>query len=371
MIRSFKLLLCVIFFLQPWLLSGIIRFEVLVVLIASVFLLLTDKFRLSIVDLLYILFSGVIVLAYTIFHSEFDYSLFNVFIKLSILFLGAKLLVDYTSFDYSDLLIALRIVVSLSLIFYFLAVLVPIVRDIAMLLKGETYGLENKLEVYRLWFPSSAHTFHLGVFYFTVIAIQLLNKEKAIWIIPTLICASISSRSALMVGLVLVIVNAIQKDRRLLILLVASLSLFAFFFYDIVESSMSARYALEPIINLVENGQLESKSTDTFQDKHLYMPNDKQIIFGDGRYFQESGKFYGGTDSGIMRPLLFGGMFFQGFYLVTMFLILRKLYVGTILSVAIVLSYYVMNVKAEFLIPGPHFALLSFYYFQRIKGNHL
>lgn len=371
MIKLFKLLLCVIFFLQPWLLSGIIRFEVLVVLFISLSLLLTGEFRLSIVDLFYILFSGFIILAYTVFHFEFDNSLFNVFVKLSILFLGGKLLVDYTSFGYSDLLIVLRVVVSLSLIFYIFAVLFPTVRDIAMLLKGETYGLENKLEFYRLWFPSSAHTFHLGIFYFTVIAIQLLNKEKPIWIILTLICASTSSRSALIVGLVLVIVNAVQKDKRQLILLVVSMSLFAFFFYDIVESSMRAKYALEPIINLVENGQLESKSTDTFQDKHLYMPNEKQIIFGEGRYFQENGKFYGATDSGIMRPLLFGGMFFQVFYLITMFLILRKLYVGSILSVAIILSYYVMNIKAEFFIPGPHFALLSFYYFQRIKGNQL
>ena len=41
----------------------------------------------------------------------------------------------------------------------------------------------------------------------------------------------------------------------------------------------------------------------------LFIPKLKTILIGDGRY-TENGLYYMGTDAGIMRPLLFGGLIF-------------------------------------------------------------
>ncbi|RZG14183.1 hypothetical protein EXT47_14225 [Pseudoalteromonas sp. CO342X] len=358
-----KFFVLFVFIIQPWLFGGLLRLELLGILI-SIFILFSKSkltFNFNEVVLTFLLLA--FVLSIPFFHFTFDISFFNVALKILIVFLGASLIVRAFSIERSFLLKIINFIVVFSLVFYFLAVLFEPVRGVAYAVKGETYGLEEKLEVYRLWFPSSAHTFHLGLFFFTALVIQMLNKEKPIWMVLTLLCASISSRTTLLIGGMLLMLYGVSRDKNLLVIFVVSLLLFFYFFDDIISSSNSAKYALEPIVNFLESGELSSKSSDKLQQKHLYFPNEMQLIFGDGRYFDSNGKFWGGTDSGIMRPLLYGGILFQFFYLYLMYKLLAVFYDKSIISVLVIISFFIMNIKAEFFIPGPHLALIFLYLF--------
>jgi hypothetical protein len=133
----------------------------------------------------------------------------------------------------------------------------------------------------------------------------------------------------------------------------------------LADESMAARYVVEPLVNIMEGKGAESKSTDTLVEKHLYVPESKYVLLGSGRYMLESGKFFGGTDSGIMRPTLYGGLAFQLFYLALILFFLSGFRDGGVLYVAMVLACFALNVKAEFIAPGPHLAVLSLMYWMR------
>lgn len=68
-------------------------------------------------------------------------------------------------------------------------------------------------------------------------------------------------------------------------------------------------WAFDLIINFVNNKTLRTDSTDVLLNKMLFIPDFKTILIGDGRY-TENELYYMGTDAGIMRPLLFGGLIF-------------------------------------------------------------
>lgn len=68
-------------------------------------------------------------------------------------------------------------------------------------------------------------------------------------------------------------------------------------------------WAFDLIINFINNKTLRTDSSDVLLNKMLFIPKLKTILIGDGRY-TENGLYYMGTDAGIMRPLLFGGLIF-------------------------------------------------------------
>ena len=68
-------------------------------------------------------------------------------------------------------------------------------------------------------------------------------------------------------------------------------------------------WAFDLIINFVNNKTLRTDSSDVLLNKMLFIPDFKTILIGDGRY-TENELYYMGTDAGIMRPLLFGGLIF-------------------------------------------------------------
>ncbi|MFA0084045.1 hypothetical protein AB4383_18805 [Vibrio breoganii] len=65
-------------------------------------------------------------------------------------------------------------------------------------------------------------------------------------------------------------------------------------------------FAFEMIFNLIETGELSTRSTDVLQS--MYFPLElKTVLFGDWRYTDVNGSYYMQTDSGYMRNILLFG----------------------------------------------------------------
>ncbi len=71
-------------------------------------------------------------------------------------------------------------------------------------------------------------------------------------------------------------------------------------------------WLLEPVFNFVKNGKFESASTNDLGNMYKnFSPSDKTLAFGDGYWLGSDGKgYYGKTDVGFMRNILFGGVFY-------------------------------------------------------------
>lgn len=69
-------------------------------------------------------------------------------------------------------------------------------------------------------------------------------------------------------------------------------------------------WAFAIVINFFSTGQLGDYSTKVLFERMLWMPEGHTLLFGDGMYEADGGYYYMGTDSGLMRPVLFGGIGF-------------------------------------------------------------
>lgn len=71
-------------------------------------------------------------------------------------------------------------------------------------------------------------------------------------------------------------------------------------------------WLLEPVFNFIENGKFESASTNGLSRMYEnFAPSDKTLAIGDGYWLGLDGTgYYGHTDVGFMRNILFGGVFY-------------------------------------------------------------
>lgn len=343
--------------------SGLIRLEFLPVLLyVFICYLKREDIVIPNLELIISVFAVSLVALITTVHLSFDVGLIFVSIKMFAMFWGAYVIYKYGKINKKNILVALRITTLFSLMFFALCVATESFQGVALALKGETYGLEDKLEFYRLWFPTSAHTFHLGLFFFTCLCTQILIKEKLAWLMITFACGAIAARSSMIASALVLIIGMWTYSRGKFLLFFCSATVIFTAMLSVAEESLIAKYALEPIINVLEGNGLESKSTDHLVEKHLYVPNEQLILIGSGSYISSTGDFFGGTDSGIMRPMLYGGVLFQLFYLMVIALTMRFFWGWRLLNLAILFLYFLLNVKAEIGTPSPHFALLSILY---------
>ena len=112
-------------------------------------------------------------------------------------------------------------------------------------------------------------------------------------------------------------------------------------------------------------------------NKHLFLPEIKQFIMGDGYYFTETRRYYGGTDSGFLRQILYGGALYSLVcFLFTAFFI-RKIalhwFAGSwkfTLSALFILS--VLNIKADaYAFPGIMMIFLMFLSLFGAQGKNI
>ncbi len=89
-------------------------------------------------------------------------------------------------------------------------------------------------------------------------------------------------------------------------------------------------FAFEAFYNYERTGKFRTSSTDVMLHDHYYMLPEETFIRGEGRYRSRDG-YYGDTDAGYMRSVLYGGlgftillMIYQSFYFVAPLTLARR-----------------------------------------------
>ncbi|QIM63387.1 hypothetical protein A1D29_08880 [Pasteurellaceae bacterium Orientalotternb1] len=244
---------------------------------------------------------------------------------------------------------------------------IPFMIDIALstnVILPKFYGSEQE---YRLYNFTSSAFFQLSIFYLILLHFLLAydakhNNIHSIFLFLMLFIGLISGRTFLMLSVISI--TLYFKWRYVpALLLFAVICLFLAFNYA---DNRYVEHALEPLINLIHGTGRISSSTDTLMQKHLFIPELKQILIGDGYYYSPKGGYYGGTDSGFLRQILYGGFSymllcftFTAFFVVK---IAKNWFDGSwkfILSTLAILT--ILNVKADtYAYPGIMMILLMF-----------
>ncbi|OOH86198.1 hypothetical protein BMT54_11310 [Pasteurellaceae bacterium 15-036681] len=316
-------------------------------------------------------------------HGTKDFSVVFMYCKTLILFifgLGIYNLFYFNQQGSQRIIKDLKIGIVVQAVIGFVALAgLPFMIDLALstnIVLPRFYGSEQE---YRLYNLTSMAFFQLSAFYLMLLHFLLSynSREKengyinSIFLFLLLFIGLISGRTFLLLSVVSILIYFNWRY-------IPSLLLFAGICVFLAHEYSDNRYvyhALEPLINIikvVETGQdLDSlsdlsSSTDTLVQHHLYMPEIKQILAGDGYYFYPEGGYYGKTDSGFLRQTLYGGFaYLIACFLFTAYFVYRiaqNWFAGSwkfILSTLAILS--VLNIKADtYAFPGIMLVLLMF-----------
>ena len=79
---------------------------------------------------------------------------------------------------------------------------------------------------------------------------------------------------------------------------------------DVYKRQIWLRWVFQSFINYSEQGSFSTTSTQSLKEMY-FTPNGKTLLLGDGYYTDADGLYYMGTDVGLFRAVLFGGIGFQ------------------------------------------------------------
>lgn len=285
-------------------------------------------------------------------HDSTDFSVVKMYVKTLILFVFASAIYQWLYVNNKQKIILdlqrgvlIQFVFALFALFgiefvidFLLSVHIPLPRF---------YGSEQQ---YRLYNLTSSAFFQLSIFYCLLLHF-LLAYQKAYgqtrvwWLLPLLIIGAMAGRTFLIFAWVSLF---LYFQWRYLPSILVFLAL-AFGLAWSYPNNPYVAHCLEPLVNLLHGGQEFSSSTTTLMEKHLFMPEWRHFIAGDGYYLTEEGRYYGGSDSGFIRQILYGG-------------------IGYLLVCALFTAYFVIRVAQNWFI-GSHrwlfgistFALLSLF----------
>lgn len=234
-------------------------------------------------------------------------------------------------------------------------------------LPARFYGSEQE---YRLYNITATAFFQLSLFYLMLLHFLLAYNAKhntlpSILVFFMLCIGLISGRTFLLLSVVSILVYFKWRYVPSLIAFAILVLLLAYF----LPENPYVAHALEPVINLLHGAGFASSSTDTLMKNHLFMPTLKQFIYGDGMYMTgqlEVGRYYGHTDSGFLRQILYGGVSYALVCFAVTFYFVRKVALNWfdgswkfILSAFVILAF--CNIKADtFAFPGIMFVMLMF-----------
>lgn len=145
-----------------------------------------------------------------------------------------------------------------------------------------------------------------------------------------------------------------QKQYKILTFIIIVVVLFISTFlilFEQITSNPITNWMFEPFIKLVEDGKLESASSDGLKTMY-FLPSIDTFLFGDG-YYSQNGHYYMRTDVGYLRPLLFWGIFGSLIYYLCFFILLVPIYNS------------LKNKKGDFLV----FLCIFQNFFYEIKGE--
>lgn len=305
-----------------------------------------------------------------------EFGVISMYIKLLIAFVLGIFIYNlfYTQETGKTALIRdLKIGIGAQAIIAFLALIgIPFAIDFALntnsVMGGHLSRFIGSEQEYRLYNLTSAAFFPLSLFYSMLLHFLLAYHHKnealhPLWLFLLLAIGLIAGRTFLIFSVVSI---ALYFRWRYLSALIAFATLVLYLAY-FHANNLFVQHALEPVINLLGNKEQLSSSTDTLLNKHLFMPNSKQLLMGDGLYYQPNGwSYYGGSDSGFIRQALYGGV---GYILVcftfTAYFVKRiadNWFNGSWLFVLSTLGLMtIWNVKADtYAYPGVMFTLLMF-----------
>lgn len=233
------------------------------------------------------------------------------------------------------------------------------------------YGSEQE---YRLYNITSIAFFQLSLFYVMLLHFLLAynenqNSMSSIFVFLLLCIGLISGRTFLFLSAISILVYFKWRYIPALIAFAVLCIILALNFSD----NKYVLHALEPLINILKLINLGqglndlsqiSSSSENLVKNHLYMPQLKQILMGDGYYYTADGRYYGATDSGFIRQVLYGGVSYLLIcFLFTAYFVYRvaqNWFNGSwkfIISTLFILS--VLNIKADtYAFPGIMLVLL-------------
>ncbi|MFY0699747.1 MAG: hypothetical protein JXR04_02955 [Bermanella sp.] len=143
------------------------------------------------------------------------------------------------------------------------------------------------------------------------------------------------------------------------LLLVFSAFCWVVYFYDIKDIAMFQR-SFEILINFMERGEVQTSSTNLLYDMYFSVST-HTMIFGDGKYVNQDGSYYMGTDSGYMRSILYWGLigFIPSF--ISQVLLIFYIFKGYRERLIFLMFILILNIKGEVLSHhyALHFALFS------------
>lgn len=114
-------------------------------------------------------------------------------------------------------------------------------------------------------------------------------------------------------------------------------------------------WVFQAIINFIQTGSFETSSMDSLKNMY-FLPEIKTLLIGVGKYTNSNGTYYAGTDVGLLRPILFGGIFFQMLRYSTVLILIAhiKEYLNNTLGKAcflLIILFVIFEFKGEAVFP--------------------
>lgn len=272
--------------------------------------------------------TGELSILKTIFHSVLSIP--------ACMVIASVLYINKGCFGISNFLSFLGFLLKLQIFFIIVMIISPDVREFIYYLIRSDSQIE-RMSVYqgsRGLGVSGSVAFglavHLAINYFFYFCFRYMNNEGKfswgdyVWMFFGAIALLSAGRTAIL-GIValpfFVVIYNIQRRRFnpfsfvlrfcfLLLFFTAFGFILVSFLNDSVAFNRYVYYVMQPINLYLETGSFEVSSVKNLNDMYYY-PGDKTLIFGDGMYVNSAGSYYGHTDGGYMRYVLFGGVFYQ------------------------------------------------------------
>lgn len=116
-------------------------------------------------------------------------------------------------------------------------------------------------------------------------------------------------------------------------------------------------WAFEFVIKRVNSGRFSTRSFEEVKTFYInFSPSLREMLFGNGRWSDGSGGYFGGSDVGFMRYILYGGVFFAILlYIVALAMIIHskrrmREYIGgssSVIAVMLILTVCVFELKGD------------------------
>ena len=149
--------------------------------------------------------------------------------------------------------------------------------------------------------------------------------------------------------------------------IVVVLILYLIFFFVVDNASFDYNWAFEPILNLLNEGSLQTSSTDTLKTMYVWPDNFKTWLIGDTLFENANGSYYKETDVGYLRVIYYFGLVGLYLFLFYQYWMLRLITKASDLlfdyKIASILFIYVLllNLKGFFDINYVSFLFLAFW----------